>query len=371
MGVPSSRAPSRTWRRNSEVEDARSGESVPGELREEKVWVQEQSEANRIYNKGRFGRPRSGGSLELDLVEAAYLLETERLSMADGATAESFFARAAQQKDFEVRYQVYRELRERGLAPQLGKAGDAHFLVAARDGEAKKPAIRVLAMNERSSASIKELLTFTRECLEAKTQALVAVVDEESEVTSYELGVDSPQGGVAPSTRPRSVGTLMVDRVLVWDKADAQRLHEQEFFGKPVGGCLHLSLVEALHLCRHRGFEVMDPLSGKAITEPALGRLAKKIEPGIEQRREVYDDLKERQLIVKTGYKFGTHFRAYERDPTHTHAPFLVQCVRAADLFEWPQLSRAVRLAHGVRKKLLLAISDAASPTYLSMVRAR
>lgn len=343
---------------------------MPGELRGEKVWVQEQSEANRIYNKGRYGQPRSGGSLELDLVEAAYLLETDRLQMDGGVSVESFFARAAEQKDFEVRYQVYRELRERGLVPRLGKAGGPHFWYAPREG-AKGPNARVLAINERAPASVRGLVAFARECEEAKTQALAAVVDEESEVTSYGLALESPRGDVAPSTRPRAPGTLMVDRVLVWDKAEARRLHETEFFGKPVGGRLHLSLVEALHLCRHRGFAVSEPGAPRVLSEQALTKLARRIEPGIEQRRLVYDDLKARNLIVKTGYKFGTHFRAYERDPGNTHAPFLVQCVQAGDMYEWPQLSRAVRLAHGVRKKLLLALADAEPPTYLSLVRAR
>lgn len=47
---------------------------MPGVLKGSSVFVEDRSEASRIYSKGCFGFPLSGGSLELDLIEAAFLM---------------------------------------------------------------------------------------------------------------------------------------------------------------------------------------------------------------------------------------------------------------------------------------------------------
>jgi len=58
---------------------------MSGHLKGSEVWVDDQSEASQIHNKGYYGVPQSGGSLKLDLMEAVYLVESERLEI--GPTA--------------------------------------------------------------------------------------------------------------------------------------------------------------------------------------------------------------------------------------------------------------------------------------------
>jgi tRNA-intron endonuclease len=66
-------------------------------------------------------------------------------------------------------------------------------------------------------------------------------------------------------------------------------------------------------------------------------------------------------MVVKTGFKFGTHFRVYksvgglEKVP---HSDFLVHTVPEDHVFFPPVLSRAVRLAHSVRKEMVFAYPD-------------
>ena len=55
--------------------------TMTGELRDDMVIVADQSEGSRLYTKGNFGYPRSGGGLDLDLVEATYLVEASRLTV--------------------------------------------------------------------------------------------------------------------------------------------------------------------------------------------------------------------------------------------------------------------------------------------------
>jgi tRNA-intron endonuclease len=65
--------------------------------------------------------------------------------------------------------------------------------------------------------------------------------------------------------------------------------------------------------------------------------------------------LRDRGLIVKTGFKYGAHFRAYVRDPENSHARYLLQAVPDGQLSTWPVAAGQVRLAQGVRKQFLLA----------------
>ena len=93
--------------------------------------------------------------------------------------------------------------------------------------------------------------------------------------------------------------------------------------------------------------------------------------PDFDLRYKVYKDLREKGLVVKTGFKYGTHFRVYDRDPGSNHARFLVHAVPRDLETSWPELSRAVRLAHGVRKEMVFGAADSRGVEYLRMRRIR
>ena len=353
---------------------------MPGELLEDRVVVREQAEANRLYNKGWFGHPKSGGSLELDFVEAAFLLDAGRLKLDGRLGAESrsafFVAAASRQDDFEIRYLVYRELRERGLAAQVATSaqrskGIDFLLPKPGATNPRSVAVFVHARSERASLTSDELSAFAERCRAEGVAGRVAVIDEESEVTTYELSLDDPKGRTPADTRVEAEADFLVDRVVLWDPQAGQRLHDREFFGKTVAGSLHLSLVEALHLAGRGSLRIRDPATGKVLGAAQLLRAAKKIEPGVEARRRVFDDLKARALVVKTGYKFGAHFRAYEADPGSTHAPYLVHVHAGDEVLEWSQMARAVRLGHGVRKTFLMASTHGHGVRYLRLAWVR
>ena len=81
----------------------------------------------------------------------------------------------------------------------------------------------------------------------------------------------------------------------------------------------------------------------------------------------VYKDLRERGLPVRTGFKFGCDFRVYERGvkpiqkgpkAPHEHTKWIVFCVAEDYACSFQELSRAVRLAHNIRARMLWAIVD-------------
>ena len=85
----------------------------------------------------------------------------------------------------------------------------------------------------------------------------------------------------------------------------------------------------------------------------------------------VYKDMKGKGLIVKTGFKYGTHFRVYKGDPETEHALYLVHAVTSTYNSTWPEISRAVRLAHGVKKELLIGRVMDDNAEYVRLKRVR
>src|SRR5437899_11824146 len=105
---------------------------MAGELLDDRVIVDDPAEGSGVYNRGYFGSPRSGGGLELDLLEAVYLVEAERLEVRRGGRAVSardlFRAAGTAVPSFEIRYLVYRDLRQRGYIVE-SRNGSVDFQV--------------------------------------------------------------------------------------------------------------------------------------------------------------------------------------------------------------------------------------------------
>ena len=142
---------------------------------------------------------------------------------------------------------------------------------------------------------------------------------------------------------------------MIWDTGLADLLHRTEFFGKMVGPGLQISLVETAYLQEKKVLRIKDAKTGKPLSISRLKTLAAELQPEFDLRLTVYKDLKDRGLIVKTGFKYGTHFRVYEGDPDSDHSEYLMHAVVRHYETSWEDISRAVRLAHGVRKEMLFA----------------
>lgn len=55
---------------------------MSGMLVDDIVIVRDQKESSQLYNKGNYGYPHNGGGIDLDLIEATYLVENNRLDVA-------------------------------------------------------------------------------------------------------------------------------------------------------------------------------------------------------------------------------------------------------------------------------------------------
>ncbi len=153
---------------------------------------------------------------------------------------------------------------------------------------------------------------------------------------------------------------LYKGKIIVWDEAQANQLYQRGSYGKPLtGGKLQLAPVETLSLLESGKLRVIDN-GGKQLKFKNLSDKFTDTDPETMLKYTVYSDLRSRGYVVKTGLKFGAHFRVYERGekPGDAHSKFLVQAVPEGIKLTPTELARAIRLAHSVRKKILWAIVD-------------
>jgi tRNA-intron endonuclease len=311
-----------------------------------------------LYEQGYFGRPKGKG-LELSLVEGAYLLDRSRISVLSDEKELDFpaFFQAASslEKGFEFRYVVYKDLRERGYYVQPGRPD---FRVYPRGGHpGKSPAeFYVLVISERMPLPLQEIVQPARVAGQMRKKLMLAIVDEESDITFYEAR-EKAMSGLMGQEEKGGMATLLEDRVVLWDAASSSRLHEHGFYGKPVGERLQLSLVESAYLLDKGVISLVDR-SGEAMNLESFATRARQIESDFDLKFSVYKDMRDKCLVVKTGFKFGTHFRVYKqvKGPGKVpHSEYLVHTVPEDHVFLPPVLSRAVRLAHSVRKLMIFA----------------
>ena len=337
-----------------------------------------------VFGKG-YGRKK--GRLELSLEEAAFLLETGRLQIKQ-LNFKEFLERALSVSPrFGVRYLVYRDLKDRGYAVQpagggggrgggRGGGGVGFWLYPRGAKPGEKPAkyfIRIFSeLDFLALSELGELLALAENM---RKESILAVVDAESDVTYYELKeakFEGLQGEKKAGKRERGEEeeeqeveqeveqeeeqgkeekkkakvSLLGDRVVLLDSGLAESLYKKHFYGKLTKERrLLLSFVEATYLSKAGLLET----SFKQFVEHATA-----VESDFLEKYAVYEDLRENGLVVKTGFKFGSHFRVY-RAGEKKHSSYLIHVLPKEHIFSLPELSRAVRLAHGVRKRMIFA----------------
>lgn len=166
-------------------------------------------------------------------------------------------------------------------------------------------------------------------------------------------------------------GELLENRVIIWD-SKAVELFEESGYGKPMPSenpdRLELDLVEAAYLMEKKKLKVFikEGKRKKNVDFKELMEIGIKNINMFHPSFTVYRDLRDRGYLCKTGFKFGTIFRVYDRGvkikrgakAPHEHTRYIVQPVAEESAFSLPEMSRAVRLAQNIRATLVWAVVD-------------
>ena len=321
----------------------------------------------RFYDARGYGRPRSGNEIELSRVEAAHLLFHGNLDAVGGMGFRGFFADSTG-SGFAARFLVYKDLRDRGFYLSPAREGwvdepgeNLDFVVYPRGKGPADGAVlhRIRVVGERERIALRDV-----------GDVVLAVVDEEGEITYFET--DRPDvDGSTEFDLPSGVPAAPVgDRVLVWDPPED--LHGRGFYGQPLADAdpnadtpraLQLSIVEAAYLAAHGAITVEGGYD-------AVVERGREVEGGrFDRRLRVYADLRGRGVVPKTGFKFGADFRTYadvESVEDLGHSELLVRVLPPGVERTSRDLSLDVRLAHGVRKRMVFALTDPNDDTDLT-----
>ncbi|QZY00836.1 tRNA-intron lyase [Halobaculum rubrum] len=332
----------------------------------------------RFHDARGYGRA-DGPDVTLARVEAAHLLYRGDLESVSGMDFRAFFRDSvASEPGFAARFLVYADLRERGfyLAPaREGWPGtaDGSDGEADRDGDADED-ILVFERGEKPGGPVAHRVRVVGEREELVTADLVdrtlAVVDEESEVSYFACAAGGGFDGRTECDLPSDLDAdLFDDRVVCWSPPTA--LYESAFYGQPVSGrddadvdALQLSLLEAADLAARGAVD----LDADAVID--CGREVEG--ERFDRRLAVYRELRDRGVVPKTGYKFGADFRTYDAVESVAelpHSECLVRVVTPDHRFHPRELALDVRLAGGVRKRMVFALAGDDSNDYLTVER--
>lgn len=167
---------------------------VAAKLSGDVVLTEDSSEAREFYGRSRFGTLLRGKQVQLTLLEAAYLLEKDKMLILDGRNRElsldDFLRRAKKGKtNFWTRYCVFKDLRNRGYIVKTALKFGADFRVYGRgikpgQGHAKWI---VYPVQESSQMTWYEFSAKNRVAHSTKKKLLMAVVDEENDVSYWEI----------------------------------------------------------------------------------------------------------------------------------------------------------------------------------------
>ena len=313
-------------------------------LKEDVVVIPDRKLASTLINKGSYGKPISGGSSELSLLEAAYLLECDRLEVKRSrkgrkASHHDLLASGISSRSrFMEDYLVFRDMRNRGINIQGG--GNRTFMSYPRGQGPRKGRADswIMVFREHDPVTILELLQESMKRTGMRMDLLSAVVDGDWDLTYYQ--VKGPLFDINGSI-DHDILTIKEDHhreipgggMLAWE-GELVSFARKEGMGSDIHDTLALSSQEA------------NWLTGSGDVEDR------------SMKDAVYSDLVNRGYLVKTGFKYGSHFRAYSSGSIEEHSDLLVHCVEPDQKFTWEELSRAIRLSHSVKKRMLFAMHE-------------
>ncbi|ESS06365.1 MAG: tRNA intron endonuclease [uncultured archaeon A07HB70] len=326
----------------------------------------------RFHDAGGYGRPLDGDTLALAPVEAAHLLFRDDLSAVYDGDERLGLRGLLARTGVVRRFVVHRDLRDRGFYCSPARPGwtpdDAAAgcdVVVYPRGKGPGDGVvehRVRVVGEPDALSVARLVD---------DPTALAVVDEEGEPTYFDCERGQPGGGTdrTPPDLPTGVAAdLNDDRAVVWDPPAA--LYEAAFYGQRLagrnaaGGPLQLSLVEAAHLARD-GVLALDPT---AVVERGRAAAGERF----DRRLRSYRAVRTAGSVPKSGFKFGADFRVYDSfdsaDETG-HSERLVRVVERSTRLSPSDLSLYVRLAGGVRKRMVFAATGPDSVEWLAATR--
>ncbi|MFH1445731.1 MAG: tRNA-intron lyase [Nanoarchaeota archaeon] len=290
------------------------------------IWSEEVTSAEKLTRN--FYGTRKKNVVWLRPEEALYIMNFQNGACEDknGSVTFNDMASFYSQKEprFFIKYNAYRDWRDRGLISKRIKDVES--------AEGKKEKIKKYPSNDFVKKKIKVTAYWYSE-------SLYSVIEDS--IVGHMLFNDHWFG---------QLGVYKQER----------------------GELLKLDFMETIFLGKYLNINIINATTGKPITpEVILNSVKKKMEYA-KQLYEVYEDWRLRSYVVKTGFKFGTHFRIYfpgakpgRSDDKWIHSKHVIHIFPKTQKMLVSEWSRAVRVAHGVKKTFILSIPEMKKNDYV------
>jgi tRNA-intron endonuclease len=282
---------------------------------EKGIWADEPDTVEKLQ-KNYFGETR-GGKVYLEIEEALYLINFQNavcrykddvLSFDELAT---FYSR--KEPKLFIRYNAYRDWRDRGLV------------------------IRRIE-KFRKKKSKKSLKRYPAKKLEIKPLPV--------KIYWY----------------PESMFSVMEDLNTAKYLFERYWIGQLGIYKQERGRLLKLDFLETVFLSKHFGVKIFDTELKKDVShKEVLKQIISKREY-TKQLYDVYEDWRLSGFVVKTGFKFGSHFRIYfpGASPVKTgkwiHSKHVLHVFPKEERMLISGWARVIRVAHSVKKTFILAI---------------
>ena len=325
---------------------------IKGILEGGKIVVIDKKGMHSLHGKG-FGELKKE-KLILCLVEGAFLVWKKRLEVSHEGKKLDFLglynlACSADNK-FSSKYKVFVDLKERGYRV---KCEESCFRICLKNTGKECP---VFVYEEREDFLMRDILSFIEN---SEGEIALALVDEDMEVTYYIISRIHPEG-TEKREFEKIKGRTIDNFVYVEDK----RIFEEGFFGMPFASGVILAPIEALYLGEKGFLEISR--NGKVVSKKEMLEMFENLST---ERYRVYRDLRDKGLVVRTGFKFGSQFRVYKGNPHLRHSDYLMDVIEKDFKSAWSEVSGKIRLAHSVKKTYVFAVVEPEKIEYISFSR--
>ncbi len=328
--------------------------------------VEAPQEAAVFYEQSGYGRIEKTGKLRLTVEEALYLIARGKIEI-DGWSFDHLLAAHAATPGFLRSFIVYRDIRERGYVVTAGPQDYRIFPRGQRPGHGQsKYLLRVLS--ERDMVDLSVVLREAQAASNMRKQFLLAVVDDEHELTYYEIRISKPAAkenspshhADIPSVRAIFAG---VPAYVLEDGSGITETLKNFWCGTMLDASrLFLAPVEVCWLLE-QGKLSLSP----EMTATEYAGHAATYDPEFSDKMIVYRHLRDIGFSPRTGYKYGHHFRVYTEEGKHSE--MLVHACPHNLSMPMSLISRSVRLAHSVKKKMLFACIEDADLVFIEFAR--
>jgi tRNA-intron endonuclease, archaea type len=304
------------------------------------------NEGRILYEQSGYGRLEPGG-LKLSHQEALYLLHRQKIDIT-GYTFDTLFSVFADEPGFLRSFLVYRDLRERGYVVQAGPHDFRVFRRGEKPGTSESLYL-VRVLSERDPIRFITLIEEVMTSRNMRKQYILAVVDDEEELTYYEIKLQKmaePGDPVPELSRYEATLVGKSAMILVAPHSDL----EHAGFGKRLDDeRLMFAPVELLYLIGRGSISLRK--GTVPVTADEYFTLASETDQELAEKDKVYTELRRHNFTPRTGYKFGHHYRVY--CGKNLHSDMLVHAVEKEASLPMSVISRSVRMAHSVKKKML------------------